>query len=239
MKRRKGLLIAVPVLIALVDFVSRVHVGRGDAERDFRVPSIPDSPPARSLQSVRTDLAAWFPQYGIAPGAEVEGAVVHAGNLVLGGIFTAGDLRVAVLFAEKAGARPDRYQVAEGDQVLGMKVEKIGPRSVTLSEGDTGKTLEIFRRSARTSVATAPIPEAVAAAPASGGAPAPVAKSPKPVASASTPVAAGKSASGGVKEVKAIELKPGEKPAFATDLPIVELDTSAVRDRDPPAGSKK
>lgn len=226
MTPRRMLLLAVPVVVALLDFTLRVHVGRDDAEREFRIPPIPDSTPSRTLKSVRADLAAWFPQLGIPAGDGAEAVAMQATGLTLGGIFTENDARVALLLVERAGGRPDRYRVKVGDEVLGMKVAEIGQRSVTLNDGATGRTLEIFRRS-RSSIQVA----------ATGATPPATAGTGTSAAASAAPGA--EAAAGSVKEVKSIELKPGEQPAFATDLPIVELDASAVKDRDPAPSPKK
>ena len=141
-------------LVGLVDFLTRIYVPRSGTERDLAFDAPPPPGETRSLAAARQRLQSWLPDDSTAEaasnasdganGANDDGELPDRGRLagrlyVLRGIFeTDGGRLFAVLeVMPKAGGAVQQHKVLAGDNIGGIRVDRIAGRRIRLSgEGE-------------------------------------------------------------------------------------------------------
>lgn len=131
-----ALLVAV---FALVDFRSRIFVGRDRALREFIAPQVKFALPVVPRDRVLSDLTKWV---GQDPATQV-----RPREIVLQGIFFVGSVpRAALSLVAVDGRPPQRVKVGLGDEVEGWKIEAIEARRLLISRDSESRELVLFKR---------------------------------------------------------------------------------------------
>jgi hypothetical protein len=243
MSRRKliGLVAAVLVLLAAVDFWRRIYVPRQLETREASSFVPAPVPPPLPAAVIRKDLSAWLPKLQLI--AEGSGSEVASGYaLTLLAVFDDRTGRFAVLRALPASGGPGQItRVEEGDEISGFKVARVEPLRVVLAGPEGERELRLFKPAAEPVIGAGGVPapsgSTVAPVPAPGpavaGGPAPAAvtEAPgQPPAPAPQP-SASKAAPAGAKAVATQEVKPGqafELPASMRGMKVIEAPSEGV-----------
>jgi hypothetical protein len=152
--------LAVLGLAAIVDFASRVYVPRTGAERDARLDVAIVPGEMLSLAEARQRLQSWLPGQDASAAAnpdDVASGVVENADLpdrgklggwvfVLRGVFDvdAGPPFAVLEVAPETGGAAERHEVIAGNDIKGVRVERIAGRRVSLSDGDESIRLALF-----------------------------------------------------------------------------------------------
>jgi hypothetical protein len=148
-------------LLGLADFLTRIYVPRSGTERDLAFDAPPPPGETRSLAAARQRLQSWLPDDSTAEaasnvsdganGANDDGELPDRGGelpdrgrlagrlYVLRGIFeTDGGRLFAVLdVMPEAGGAVQQHKVLAGDDIGGVRVDRIAGRRIRLSgEGE-------------------------------------------------------------------------------------------------------
>jgi len=143
-------------LVGLADFLTRIYVPRSDTERGLAFDAPPPPGETRSLAEARQRLQSWLPDDGTAAAAAASNAIegtkgandngelpdrgTLAGRLyVLRGIFETdgGRLFAALEVMPEAGGVTQQHKVMAGDNIGGIRVDRIAGRRIRLSgEGE-------------------------------------------------------------------------------------------------------
>jgi hypothetical protein len=148
-RRQLAIAAAVLALFAIVDFASRVRVGRDAALRAFESPTLVPLPEDRGAARIRAQLASWLPEVaGGTPGAPDDPG---AWQLRLGGTFQQRGRPFAVIMASTRGASgaPQTHRVGVGETVAGRTVREIRPGAVVLDGPAGAEELRLFARAER------------------------------------------------------------------------------------------
>lgn len=150
---------AVLAIVGAVDFVQRVHVPRQPATRalDAGNQGQPEAP--MPLAMARQRLQSWFPPEGPGPQDPTAATQAGAGNsatsvpdraeiggrqFVLRGVFDAGPPFAVFDVASRSGGMVEQHRLSVGEEIEGVRVERIAGRSVSLSDGDSTVQLALF-----------------------------------------------------------------------------------------------
>jgi hypothetical protein len=232
-KRLVGLVAAVLLLLAAVDFRQRVYVPREYKARGegSMVPAAVPAP--RAASQIQADLSAWLPQ--LRPVAASAGSAAQTDwALTLLAVFSDRDNSFAVVrAASSAGGAAKIESVAVGDTLYGLTVSSIEPLRLVL-KGERGEQeLQLFKPSAASAVGSgrsaqpAVSPDArAAAAPSQAGSPPAQAQVQAPTPGPVTP------SQGDTKSTAGQGWKPGapvQLPASMQGLEIVEAPATPAK----------
>lgn len=131
------------LLVATVDFVARIHVGRDASLRAFQPPEPRPLPEADTLESIRAQMAGWLPDAGgLGPAGGTAGQPLP---LALQGVFVMNGKATAALVAAAPSRGPaGTVHAVEGEVVHGWTVTRIDQHGVTLQAGDGTRELQLF-----------------------------------------------------------------------------------------------
>lgn len=147
------------LLLGMIDFIQRVHVGRDPGLRAFQPPAVQPLPPATSSAAVVAQMREWLPALG---GTALDaGEADPSAHVVLQGVFVGRDVSTAVLaFTLPSGGPAQTERVVVGDVVRGWKVTAIDRRSVTVERDEGARALVLFDRQAAEGGGLASVPAA-------------------------------------------------------------------------------
>ena len=152
-------LAVILVVVAVVDFAQRIHVPRSAASRETGIETATLADQPLTLASARQRLQSWFPgqEAGsqVAPTDEATGgrdsgvhipdrADIGEWRFVLRGVFDAGPPFAVFDVSSSAGGAIEQHRLEAGEEVKGVRVERIAGRSVSLSDGDNKIHLALF-----------------------------------------------------------------------------------------------
>jgi hypothetical protein len=231
-KRVYATVAAALLLLAVLDFWTRIFVPR-HAEVRAASSFVPASvPPPASATAIRKDLVMWLPR--LQPIADRPGAASNTDwSLRVLAVFDDRSGRFAVVSATPAaGGTAKVVRVNEGDELYGYKVTRIEALRVSL-EGERGKQeLQLFDPSRR----PVGIPAPAGSTPAAVATPAPQPQASPPAAGpAGAQASTAPAASAGPKAVATQELKPGQ----AIELPESMRGLKVIDAPVPPPPEKK
>ena len=147
MSPRRFMLLAgtVLVLLAVRDFVGRIHVGHDESLRRFLAPAAKPVPPAADIGKVRAQLVDWVPALAAPKPPDPDDPAAF--DLRLAGLFEKQGRKFAVMLAvPKAGGPPERRQLAVGDEMKGLRLMDIGRGNVTLQGPEGSREIRLFVR---------------------------------------------------------------------------------------------
>ena len=155
-KQLLGLVAAVLLLVAAVDFRQRIYVPREHKARGegSMVPAAVPAP--RTAAQIRTNLSAWLPQ--LRPVAASGGNAAQTDwALTLLAVFSDRDNSFAVVRATSAAGGGAKVQsVAMGDSLYGLTVSRIEPLKLVLTGERGEQELQLFKPSAASAVGSGP-----------------------------------------------------------------------------------
>jgi hypothetical protein len=135
----------VLVLLAVRDFVGRIHVGHDESLRRFLAPAAKPVPPAADIGKVRAQLVDWVPALAAPKPPDPDDPAAF--DLRLAGLFEKQGRKFAVMLAvPKAGGPPERRQLAVGDEMKGLRLMDIGRGNVTLQGPEGSREIRLFVR---------------------------------------------------------------------------------------------
>ena len=233
MTRQKtfAIVAAALLLLAAIDFWTRVFVPRHEEVRAASSFVPASVPPPVTAAAVRKDLGTWLPK--LRPIADPSGSASNTdSSLQLLAVFDDQSGRFAVVSATPAAGGPAKVvRVDEGDELYGYKVTRIDALRVSLAGGRGKLELQLFEPKSGPVAQAAPVGTSTAAA-----TPAPPPQTPQPAAGPdSAKASSAPAASTGPKAVATQELKPGQ----AIELPESMRGLKVIDAPIPPPPEKK
>ena len=150
---------AVLAIVGVVDFVQRVHVPRQQATRDLDAGMQQQVEPPMTLAMARERLQSWFPAQAVGAQGQTGTAQTRSGGIassvpdraeiggsqfVLRGVFDAGPPFAVFDVVSGSGGTVEQHRLSVGEEIKGVRVERIAGRSVSLSDGESLVQLALF-----------------------------------------------------------------------------------------------